>query len=188
MRNPLKHAGARFVLPVILMTLLSCASAFSMADDRATTEYKIKAAFLYNFSRFVTWPDHDSRADGKFNLCILGNDPFGELLDPLSGKPVQKESLEIKRLTSLEQGHACRIIYVSQENAGDLEAIIWELRDQAILTVSDLEGFTAIGGIIQFKLIDNKIRFYINIDAAKRAGLTISSKLLSLATIVRSSQ
>ena len=188
MRNPLKHVGSRFVLPVILMTLLSCASAFSMADDRETTEYKIKAAFLYNFSRFVTWPDHDSQDDGKFNLCILGSDPFGELLDPLSGKPVQKESLEIKRLTSLRQDHACQIIYVSQAGTSNLEQTISDLQDQAVLTVSDIEGFTTIGGIIQFKLIDNKVRFYINIDAAKRAGLTISSKLLSLATIVRSGQ
>ena len=188
MRNPLKYAGLKFVLPVMLVTLLSCASAFSMADDRQTTEYRVKAAFLYNFSRFVTWPEHAGLNDGIFNLCVLGGDPFGELLDPLSGKSVQNNSLEIKRLDSLAQGHTCQIIYVSQTGTSNLEDIMSTLKDQPVLTVSDIKGFTSYGGIIQFKLVDNKVRFNINIDAAKRAGLTISSKLLSLATVVRGDQ
>ena len=188
MHNYWKQPGLKFALPVMLVMLLSCVSAFSLADEHQTTEYKVKAAFLYNFSHFITWPEHASRDDGKFNLCVLGGDPFGKLLDALAGKSVQKYSLEIKRLDSLDLAQSCQLIFVSQTGAGDLEYIMPALKDLPTLTVSDIEGFTARGGIIEFKLVDKKVRFNINIDAANHAGLTISSKLLSLATVVRDNQ
>ena len=191
MRNHWIQTGLKFVLPVMLVTLLSSASAFSMAEEHQTTEYRVKVAFLYNFSRFITWPEQASRDDGKFNLCILGGDPFGELLDALGGKSVHNNSLEIKRLDNLDQSHVCQIIFVSQTGASHIENIMSTLKDLPVTgprarTVRD--GFTAHGGIIQFKLVDNKVRFNININAANRAGLTISSKLLSLATVVRDNQ
>jgi len=188
MRNHRRQTGLKYALPAMLVALLSCAPAFSMADNHQTTEYKIKAAFLYNFSRFVTWPEHDRKENGKFNLCILGSDPFRELLDPLSGKSVQKSSLNVKRLATLDQDHACQMIFISQTGNRDLKYIMSVLKGQPVLTVSDIEDFTTHGGIIQFKLADNKVRFNINIDNASHAGLTISSKLLSLATIVRNDQ
>ena len=188
MRNYWKQTGLKYALPAMLVALLSCASAFSMADNHQTTEYKVKAAFLYNFSRFVTWPEHARQENGKFNLCILGSDPFRELLEPLSGKSIQKSSLNIKRLATLDQDHACQIIFISQTGNRDLKHTMSILKEQPVLTVSDIEDFTAHGGIIQFKLVDNKVRFNINIDNISHAGLTISSKLLSLATIVRNDQ
>jgi hypothetical protein len=118
-------------------------------------------------------------------MCVLGRDPFGVELDSLSGKPVQDSSLEIKRFRNLDPRETCQIIFISQTGTRDLEYIMSVLKKQPVLTVSDIKGFTAYGGIIQFKLVDNKVRFNINIDAAKQAGLTISSKLLSLATVVR---
>ena len=188
MRNYWRQTGLKYALPAMLVALLCSASAFSMADNHQTTEYKLKAAFLYNFSRFVTWPEHARQKNGEFNLCILGSDPFRELLDPLSGKSVQNSSLNIKRLTTLDQDHGCQIIYISQTGNRNLKHIMSGLKTQAALTVSDIEGFTAYGGIIQFKLVDNKVRFNINTDNASQAGLTISSKLLSLATIIRNDQ
>ena len=188
MRIYWKQTGLKFAVPVMLAMLLSSMSALSMADEHQTTEYKVKAAFLYNFSRFITWSEHTSRDIGKFNLCVLGGDPFGKLLDALAGKSVQEYSLEIKILDSLDQAQSCQIIFVSQTGAVDLEYIMPALKDLPALTVSDIEGFTARGGIIEFKLVDKKVRFNINIDAANHAGLTISSKLLSLATVVRDNQ
>lgn len=184
MRSYWRQTGRKLALPVMLVALLSCASAFSVADDSQSTEYRVKAAFLYNFSRFVTWPENTLQENGVFNLCVLGSDPFRELLDPLSGKSTHKSLLNIKRLATLDQGHACQIIFISQTGSRDLKHIMSVLKQQAVLTVSDMEDFTAHGGIIQFKLVDNKVRFNINIDNASHAGLTISSKLLSLATIV----
>ena len=178
----------KFFLPVMLITLLSCASAFSKAENHQTTEYRVKAAFLYNFSRFVTWPDHAKRDEGKFNLCVLGENPFGNLLDSIAGKPVQNSSLEIKRLDRVSQVSACQIVFVSKSDAGVLDHMINVLKDKPALTVSDAAGFAENGGIIEFKLVNNKVHFNINIDAADRAGLKISSKLLSLATVVRNDQ
>jgi len=188
MRNYWKKAGLKFALPFMLVTLLSCESAFSAADEQQTTEYRVKAAFLYNFTRFITWPERASRDEVKFNLCVLGGDPFGELLDALAGKSVHESSLEIKRLDSLDQAQACQVIFVSQTGASHLEYTMSALKDLPVLTVSDIEGFTDQGGIIQFKLVDNKVRFIINTDAANHADLTISSKLLSLATIAGGNQ
>jgi hypothetical protein len=188
MRTYWRQTGLKLALPVMLVALLSCASAFSMADNNQATEYKVKAAFLYNFSRFVTWPENTPRENGKFNLCILGSDPFRELLNPLSGKSIQNSSLNIKRLATLDQQHTCQIIFISQTGSRNLKHIMSALKKQPVLTVSDIKDFTAYGGIIQFKLVDNKVRFNINIDNASRAGLTISSKLLSLATIVSNDQ
>ena len=188
MHNSWRQTGVKYLLPVILLTLLTCASAFSKAEEHQTTEYRIKAAFLYNFSRFVTWPDHAIRDEGKFNLCILGDDPFGDLLDAIAGKSVQNTSLEIKRPDHVNQESACQIIFISKTDASELSYLMKVLKDKPALTVSDAEGFTDNSGIIQFKLVDNKVQFNINIDAASRAGLEISSKLLSLATVVRNDQ
>lgn len=188
MRNDSKQTGLKFLLPVMLLTLLASASVFSMAEDSKATEYRIKAAFLYNFSRFVTWPEAGGEDTGKVSLCTLGGDPFGKLLDALAGKSVHKSSLHIKRLDDPGQARECQIVFISRSASRDLEYIISLLRDQPTLTVSDMDGFTAHGGIIQFKRVNNRVQFDINIDAANLAGLTISSKLLSLATVVRNTQ
>ena len=99
MRNYWKQTGLKFALPVMLVALLSCASAFSMADNHQTIEYKLKAAFLFNFSRFVTWPENAFQENGEFNLCILGSDPFRVLVQIISaghelatsfGEPVRR--------------------------------------------------------------------------------------------------
>lgn len=188
MRNDSKQTGLKFILPVMLLTLLTSASVFSMAEDSKATEYRIKAAFLYNFSRFVTWPEDTGEDNGKVVLCTLGGDPFGKLLDALKGKSVHTGSLHIRRLDHPVQARACQIVFISRTASRDLKYIISLLRDQPTLTVSDLDGFTAHGGIIQFKLVNNKVQFDINIDAANLAGLTISSKLLSLTTVVGNTQ
>ena len=195
MQKNRNQTGLKLVLPLMLVTLLSCASAFSMAEDRKTTEYrikaaeyKIKAAFLYNFSRFVTWPEEPGKNEGKFKLCTFGGDPFGQLLDALAGKSIHKSSLEINRIGSLDEVRDCQVVFISTINGGNLEYVMSSLREQPTLTVSDINGFTAHGGIIQFTLVNNKVRFNINLDAANHAGLTISSKLLSLATVVRKDQ
>ncbi len=107
-----KKTGLKFVLPVIFGTLLTGASAFSMAEDSVSTEYRIKAAFLYNFSRFVTWPGETGEVAGTFNLCIFGGDPFGQLLDALAGKSVHKSLLEVKRIKNPDEARECQIIFI----------------------------------------------------------------------------
>jgi len=164
--------------------MLCCASTFSEADDQQVTEHRIKAAFLYNFSRFVDWPV-DIPYPNRFTICVLGTDPIGDVIDSLSGKIVHGNKLEILRLPGTEVAEACRVAYISKSESERIASILASLYKRPVLTVSDIPDFARQGGIIRLKLVDKKVRFDINIDAAKRAGLSISSKLLSLATIVR---
>jgi len=171
-------------LPVVLAALLLCAPAFTQADDQQVTEYRIKAAFLYNFSRFIEWPDETGES-GQFTICVLGVDPFGTAIDNLAGKNVHGSTLDIRRLSTTAGMNDCRILYISKSESDRIGSILAPLQTRPVLTVSDTADFAEQGGIIRLKLVDKKVRFDINIDAAQRSGLNISSKLLSLATIVR---
>ncbi|MGB5339558.1 MAG: YfiR family protein [Gammaproteobacteria bacterium] len=175
----------RCLVPAILVALLFCAPAFSKAADVLVTEYRIKAAFLYNFTRFVDWPKQATSNNDIFSLCILGTDVFGEYLTPLESKAVNGQALRIRRIEDAAAAGNCQLVFISESSAGDMKNILSKLGKLPVLTVSDADNFTELGGIIQFRLIDNKVRFDVNIDAADNAGLNISSKLLSLANAVK---
>lgn len=167
---------------VLLFLAIYLMPASLSAGDRPANEYQVKAAFLYNFSRFVAWPQ--SLGD-TFKLCVIGENPFGDLLDSLTGKSVRESILVIEEHKRFDTAHECHIAYISKSYEGRLAEVLTALREMPILTVSDIESFTARGGIIQLRLLDNRVRFDINTVAASDAGLSISSKLLSLATIVK---
>jgi hypothetical protein len=172
------------VIPVLAATLLACLPAFSDGAGQPSTEYRIKAAFLYNFTSFVTWPDDTANASG-FTLCVLGEDPFGNLLDKLSGKQVNGAPLVIRRLKNLARLDQCKLVFISTASGNQVGDALGMLHELPVLTVSDVRGFANLGGIIEFRIIANKVRFDINVNAAESAGLIISSKLLSLATRFR---
>lgn len=176
-------AGYRLVVRrlLLVMMLAACSPANVSAEEYAQEEYQVKAAFLYNFARFTSWPEHSS---STFKLCILGDDPFSETLDTLTGKEVHNEILAITRIDQPSALDGCELVYISATYSEELDEVIALLREQAILTVSDIDAFIDHGGIIGFRIIDNKIRFEINTSAAARAGLSISSRLLSLASRV----
>jgi len=170
-------------LAVLLVWFLSC-PAVATAEE-VITEYQVKAAFLYNFSHFVSWP---ASPENTFRLCVIGENPFGQILDALIGKPVNNSILVVEQHSSLEKIHDCQLVYISYSLKPRLNMILAELADHPILTVSDIESFTDAGGMIELWLSDNKVRFEINTSAAEHAGLSISSKLLSLATRVKKGQ
>jgi len=170
------------LMTALLLTLLLSAPVAGTADDAQQTEYRIKTAFLYNFSRFVSWPEAALQNRSEFSLCTLGSTPFGEQLDTLTGKMVHGKALVVKRFDRPADTLDCQLVFIGQSDEPD-EAL-WILKERPVLTVSDAAAFTEKGGMIQFRVIDNKIRFRINVDAARAAGLTISSKLLSLAISV----
>ena len=109
------------------------------------------------------------------------------LLDKLAGKSVKNTQLVVRRLESLALLDQCQLVFISEMSNEQLDAALTMLHTLPVLTVSDMRGFTKLGGIIEFRIIDNKVRFDININAAESAGLRISSKLLSLATRFRRS-
>ena len=175
------HDLIRMVQCLLALLLLSIPAPV-LAHESQNLEHQVKTAFLYNFSRFVTWPEATLQDHPEFNLCVIGSDPFGTHLDKLTGKAVQGHTLVVRHLGNPAMVDDCQLVYIGEDT--ELTEILLLLGEQPVLTVSDTAGFIEQGGIIQFMLIDNKVRFRINVDAANSAGLSISSKLLSLAVSV----
>lgn len=148
-------------------------------------EYEVKAAFLYNFSKFVEWPQGSFRdAKSPFVICAIGEDPFGGALDTIHGKNINGRKVVIKRMESIEDGEECHILFISASERGNLSQIFRTIKQLSVLTVGDMKGFAGSGGIINFISEDNRIGFEINVSAAEKANLKISSKLLKLGKIV----
>jgi len=150
-------------------------------------EYQVKAAFLYNFAKFVVWPaPRLGGANDSIEICILGSDPFGDLLDAsVHGKRVEGRPFVVRRTPDVRKAFGCHILFVSSSERKKVNAILAEVRSCGILTIGEVEGFAAQGGVINFKLESGRVRFEINVDAAEQQGLRISSKLLSLAEVVK---
>ena len=181
------HAGshtrliARFLLLVTVLVL--CNPASVPANEYPQAEHRVKAAFLYNFARFTNWPEHTGDI---FRLCVLGDTPFSQALGVLNGKVVHNKTLTITRLDHASVFDGCELVYIGTSYTDELDEVIALLQEQSVLTVSDIDAFIDHGGIIGFRIVDNRIRFEINASAAARAGLSISSRLLSLANRVSS--
>ena len=157
----------------------------AQAQDLKPSEYGVKAAFLYNFAKFVEWPEESFKDDSStLNLGILGVDPFGPVLDVLKDKMVKGRKITIKRSKNMEDLKGCHMLFISASEKGNLKQILNALRDSNVLTVSEVERFANHGGIVNFIRVDNKIQFEINPEAAQRNKLKISSQLLRLARIV----
>ena len=148
------------------------------------TEYEVQAAYLSNFGRFVEWPSGPGK--DSFNVCVLGQDPFGSLLDSaLKGESIAGAPMAAKRIAGPGEAGTCRIVYVNAPKDSQLKSILAGLRSTTALTVSDNPDFIRLGGMIQFVLNGNRVRFEINLTAAQRAGMTLSSELLKVAAAVR---
>ena len=156
------------------------------ADESLSLEYEVKAAFLFNFTKFVEWPPKVfPDANAPFIIGVLGEDPFGDALEKtLSGQVVKGRRVEIRRSRRPEELQNCHILFISQSEGEAIAGILDSLKGKSILTISDAEAFAGSGGIIGFIKQENKIRFEINTEAAAKAHLEISSKLLALSRIV----
>jgi hypothetical protein len=149
------------------------------------TEYEIKAAFLYNFSRFVEYPRDFLSSRVTLNLCILGDDPFGAAANIIRAETAEDErKISINYTKTAKELSNCHMLFISSSEKNNVAQIIESLAGIHILTVGDTAGFAQKGVIINFYMERNKVHFEINIHAANRAGLKISSKLLNLARIV----
>jgi hypothetical protein len=169
--------------------MLLMGSATVPAQDSSSSEYLIKAGFIYNFAKLVDWPGAAfSQPDSPIVIGILGADPFGPIIDKiLAGKKVNDHAFVIKRLKSVADAKDCHILFVSASETARINDAIRLTKSMPILTISEIPGFANRGGIINLTLEDSKVRFEVNVDAAKAADLNISSRLLALARIVPSS-
>jgi len=179
-------SGAVGLHPLAVAPVAAQDAGQAEAEDR-TREYRIKAAFIYNFAKFTEWPANSFADRGApLRICVYGEDPFGAALEGIAGKTVQGRRVEIARLDELSSGDACHLLFISESEAPNLAGILAELQRQPILTVADMPGFADAGGIINLKINEEeKIRFEINVAKARLAGLRLSAKLLSLAEIAQ---
>jgi hypothetical protein len=170
------------------MLLLSSAT-FAVAQDQSSSEYLIKAGFIYNFAKLVDWPSTAfNQPDSPIVIGILGADPFGPIIDRvLAGKKVNDHGFLIKRIKSAADAKDCQILFISASESPHVGDDIRLTKNVPVLTIGEVPGFANRGGIINLTLENSKVRFEVNVDAAKAADLNISSRLLALAKIVQPS-
>ncbi|MES1180225.1 MAG: YfiR family protein [Verrucomicrobiota bacterium] len=190
-RNAAWHPGRKTVVgkfPPLLAAILLLLQIFvpgfkAGAQDTSPTEYQIKAAFLYNFAKFVEWPPQAFAGDqSPIVIGVLGKNVFDDNLEKIiHGKTVNNHPFLFKEFHAVAEATNCHILFISASEEKRLPKILESLRGASVLTVSETDQFIADGGMIDFVIEDKKIHFQINDEAAKKAGLKISSKLLSLA-------
>jgi uncharacterized protein DUF4154 len=152
------------------------------AQSTSSREYEIKAAYLYNFTKYVDWPT----SKDTITIGVLGDNPFGAALAAINGKSVKGRRVVVREIASVRDASTCQMIFVSSSQRQRLQEIFENSKNAHVLTVGEMQGFAAEGGIINFIEENNKVRFEINPDAARRTGLTISSELLKLAKLIKS--
>jgi hypothetical protein len=149
-----------------------------LAQD--VTEPALKAAFIYNFARFTTWPDLPA-SDG-FVICVLNDNAVADALRrAVTGKALADRPISVAVVAPAAPKRACRVLYIAGMSVNDVPMVVADLREAPVLTISSIEGFAAVGGMTQFFFEHGQLRFRIHLDSAKRAGLQISSRLLIMA-------
>ena len=173
------------IITAVIWAFAGGPDADSAAPPVKPTEYQVKAAYLYNFGKFIHWPD--AGKNESFAICVLGRDPFGSVLDEtLANEHIDGQKVTALRLTrAQEAASSCRIVFIGSSESGRLNEILPTLGKGNVLTVADMPQFTMRGGMIQFILQGDRVRFEVNLAAAQRAGLSLSSELLKVATSVR---
>jgi hypothetical protein len=170
----------------LLLASLFCAVSISAEESSASPEFQVKAVFLYNFAQFVEWPPEAFETpESPLVIGILGLDPFGESLDEMvRGEKVNGRPLVVERYRRVGDIQRCHILFISGSEGPRTELIAGAMRGRGVLTVCDWEGLGRRGAMVWFVMERNRVRLRINLQAAKEAGLNISSKLLRSAETV----
>ena len=172
-------------VPVLLLATVTIW--LGMAQAWAASEYEVKAAFLYNFAKFVEWPDAFFAGESKpLVVGILGEDPFGNALPSVvEHETVKGHSVEVRHYHGLDEVVGCHVLFISRSETNRLKEVLRALDGRPMLTVGEADDFLSHGGMIRFVLVDKSVRFDINTQAVTQAGLKISSKLLAVARSIR---
>jgi len=177
----------KYLLNIIAaLCLIACSEVNLQAQEQKAGEYQVKALFLYNFINFVDWPAESSiNSSPTINVCVIGEDPFNNALDEIENNTVKGKKLAIKFYQANEEPKGCHLLFIPASEKRHTARILKSIRDTNMLTVGDTEESARQGSVIGFYIEQRKVRFAINIEAAKRAGLKISAKLLKLAKIIK---
>ena len=179
-----RRRGCLWLLLALWVTVSG--SVVAGAESPAPTVHQVQAAFLFNFTKFVTWPDDAFQRSGNtLVIGVLGEDPFGVVLEEtIRDKTIMGKKLAVKRFVSIQDAVHSHILFLSSSEESHLPHLLKVLEKTTVLTVSDMEDFAERGGMIAFTVEDQKVRFNINVEAVERAGLKMGSQLLKLARIV----
>jgi hypothetical protein len=185
-RSATRRVTRVLLLALAAMPLTPDAITASAAQTPTASDVAVKAAFVYNFAKFAEWPTRAAHA--PIIVCVVGDDAIAAaLVDTVRGKNINGHALEIWRPQEGTTWRTCSVLFIaaaeSRQSASDLGGI----RTMPILTVSDGKGFSQAGGIIELYVEGGRMRFAINVDAAERSGLQLSSRLLGLAKVIRDS-
>jgi len=171
------------LIAFVLILAIGCSS----HAQAPATEYEVKAAYLLNFGKFVKWPESAlPPGTDKFSICVLGDDPFGNVLsttvrdEKIDGKPVVA-----RHISRSQDVTGCQVLFVSRSEDKQVRKLLQSFSKSAVLTVSDMPGFVDHDGMIQFTLVNNRVRFEVNLDSVQQAGLVLSSELLKVASSVK---
>ncbi|MCF6250854.1 MAG: YfiR family protein [Methylococcaceae bacterium] len=172
-------------LLMVFLFILLFFSSLSVAQG-SRIEYKIKAGYLYNFTKFISWPENKSKT---FNICILGTDPFGSIINPIEKRTVHNKPIRLYRYQKVSEIKQCHIVYLgeSEDNWGNSDlsfsGVLTISSLEKTLTVSDSRQITQAGGMISFFLEEGKVKLLVNLQALRKSGLEVSAKLLEVAEI-----
>ena len=170
---------------MVWVAILTAANRINVAhaQNDKYDEYAVKAVYLYNFSRYVEWPS--AQSSETFVIGIVGNNPFGSYLTALKEKKVRDKMVAVRHFTTVDDYVPCHVLFVADKDAAAIKLLATALdrtKGRPVLVVAEADGAADRGAAINFIIVDSKVRFEINRDAATSARLTISAKLLRLAT------
>ena len=167
---------------MLVCSLLACG-----ARAEISKEYQLKAAFLYNFAKFVEWPQQRFTSDNEpLVIGVFGKNPFGtELENIVRGRKINNHEIVVREINTIEEAKSAHILFFSAAEDKNSGKVLDALRGSGVLTVGETQNFASQAGMIQFLLDGDKLRFEINVDAAEQDGLKISAQLLKLASSVR---
>lgn len=177
------HGLPSIRLPTISLLTCLCLAACSDAAraQQVSIEPGVKAGFVFNFVKFAQWSDIREDNGAPLLICTLGANPLDGQLALLNGRQVRNRVIEIRQRTSAGDWRNCDALYLSDSDAGRMEAVIRSVAGAPVLTIGDLPGFVQAGGMIGLRIEENRMRFDVNLVAAQRAGLKLSSQMLKLA-------
>jgi YfiR/HmsC-like len=177
---------SRLAFGTLAGLLLIAGVGSAWAQSISLSEYQVKAAFLFHFAQFVDWPPEAFKdAESPLTYCTVGEDPFhGALEASMSGKMIGMRPVRVQHFKRAQDMQSCEVLFLGAQEQKSISAALANLKGIPVLTVGESEHFVEEGGMIGFFLEDNKVRFEINLDAAERARLKISARLLALAKTV----
>lgn len=184
-RKPTHRFGACICM-LLSLWILVLGDIRAGAESSAPSRQQVQAAFLFNFAKFVTWPDEAFKQSRDMLIIgVIGEDPFGAILEEtVHDKTIQGRKLAVRRFTKIEDATNSHILFLGSSEESHLSSIMKALEKTNTLTVSDIDQFAELGGMVAFTLEDQRVRFNVNMEAVERADLKMGSQLLKLARIV----